>query len=176
MTTTTYENKLRIGSTTYRLVATADPDLFLELNGTDNSGALVAEGNLRLPADGGGPVGKLLSQVLDALAKLGAPPPTQPRRKPVNANQPWTDDLDADLRSTWLDTSAETPTTNLIRTIAKRLERSPTSIRARLARVGCDPDVAGRTLSTEAADVLGVQGRDQGRIRGKPDTAGGEDR
>ncbi|NUT98567.1 MAG: hypothetical protein HOY78_41815 [Saccharothrix sp.] len=172
MTTTTYETQTRIGTTTYRLRAAADPDLFLELAGTDTTGAMVAEGSLRLPPDAGATVGKLLAQVLDALGRLGAPPPRSPRSRPANANQPWTDDLDATLRAVWLDAAPDTSTAELIRTLARTHERSATSIRARLARIGCDPDVPGRSLSAAAATVLGVQGRAQGLLRGEPDSAG----
>jgi len=170
MTTTTYETRTLIGSTTYHLRASADPELFLEVAGTDTSGALVAEGNLRLPAGAGSGVGKLLSQVLDALGKLGAPPPGSGRPRPANANQPWSGRLDEDLRATWLAAPPGTSSTDLIRAIAKQLERSATSIRSRLARVGCDPDVAGRPLAPEAARLLGVQGRYQGEVGGKPDS------
>lgn len=165
MTTATYESAVQIGSTEYRLLATADPDLVARLSGSDHSGALVAEGELRLPAEAGSAVGKVLSQVLDALAKLGA------RARPANADQPWTTDLDEELRAAWLAAEPGVPAADLIRTIALRMERSPTSIRSRLARVGCDPDVPGRSLSAEAAAVLGVQGRDQGGVGDKPDSA-----
>ncbi|WP_309118045.1 hypothetical protein [Saccharothrix sp.] len=173
MTTTTYETQTRIGTTTYLLRAAADPDLSMELTGIDTSGATVAEGTLRLPADASATVGRLLAQVLEALGKLGAPPPRSPRSRPANANHPWTDDLDAHLRATWLSASPLTPTTDLIRTLARDHQRSATSIRARLAKVGCDPDIPGRLLSPEAADVLGVQGRTQGVLRAEPDSPGG---
>ncbi|MFD1147423.1 hypothetical protein [Saccharothrix hoggarensis] len=172
MTTTTYENSVRIGTTTYQVVATADPELALNLTGVDTSGALVAEGALRLPADAGARIGKLLAQVLEALGKLSGPPSTPARDRPANANQPWTEDLDDALRADWLAAPHGTPTAELIRALAKRLERSPTSIRSRLAKVGCDPDVPGRALSDQAAEVLRVQGRDQGRVRGTPDSGG----
>ncbi|MFE9746238.1 hypothetical protein ACFYOT_15150 [Saccharothrix saharensis] len=172
MTTTTYENAVRIGSTTYQVVATADPDLSIDLTGVDAAGAMVAEGTIRMPADAGAKIGKLLAQVLDALGRLSAPSSLSPRDRPANANQPWTQDLDDGLRADWLAATTDTPTTDLIRSIAKRLERSPTSIRSRLARVGCDPDVPGRALSEEGAEVFRVQGRDQGRVRGKPDSGG----
>ncbi|MFD7653910.1 hypothetical protein ACFV4N_08015 [Actinosynnema sp. NPDC059797] len=172
MTTTTYENTTRIGSTTYRLAATADPELVVELTGTDTSGALVAEGSLRLPADAGTRLGRLLGQVLDALGRLSAPPPSSPGHRPANANQPWTAELDDALRAEWLAAEEGSPSTDLIRAVARRLERSPTSIRSRLARVGCDPDVPGRALSGGGAEVFGVQGPDQGRVRGKPDSGG----
>ncbi len=172
MTTTTYANAVRVGSTTYRLVATADPELSVELAGTDSSGALVAEGALRLPADAGARLGKLLGQVLDALSRLSTPPPAGPGHRPANANQPWTPALDDDLRTEWLAATEGSPSADLIRTIARRLERSPTSIRSRLARIGCDPDVPGRVLSDGGAEVFRVQGPDQGRVRGKPDSGG----
>ncbi|NUT49892.1 MAG: hypothetical protein HOV94_21655 [Saccharothrix sp.] len=170
MTTTTYENSIRIGATTYQVLATADPELSVDLAGVDTAGDLVAEGKLRLPADAGAKIGKLLAQVLEALGKLSGPPTVPSKSRPANANQPWTTDLDDGLRADWLAAGADTTTVELIRSIAKRLERSPTSIRSRLARVGCDPDVPGRALSEEAAEVFRVQGRDQGRVRGKPDS------
>ncbi|WP_158846417.1 hypothetical protein [Saccharothrix deserti] len=170
MTTTTYENSVRIGATTYQLVATADPELSVNLAGVDGAGALVAEGTLRLPADAGAKIGKLLAQVLEALARLSTPPSASPRDRPANANQPWAQDLDDALRADWLAADQDTPAVDLIRSIAKRLERSPTSIRSRLAKVGCDPDVPGRALSDQGARVFRVQGRDQGRVRGKPDS------
>ncbi|MFE2755921.1 hypothetical protein ACFXGA_28360 [Actinosynnema sp. NPDC059335] len=176
MTTTTYENSVRVGSTTYQVVATADPELSVDLAGVDSSGALVAEGNLRLPAAAGAKIGKLLAQVLEALGRLSGPASGSARDRPANANQPWTADLDDALRADWLAATGDTPTVELIRSLAARLERSPTSIRSRLARVGCDPDVPGRALSAEAAEVFRVQGRDQGRVRGKPDSGGEEGR
>jgi hypothetical protein len=44
------------------------------------------------------------------------------------------------------------------------MQRSPTAIRARLARVGCDPDIPGRELSAAAATLLGpMSGTTQGK-------------
>jgi hypothetical protein len=157
MTTTTYENSVRIGSTTYQLVATADSGLSVDLAGVDGSGALVAEGSIRLPAEAGAKIGKMLGQVLEALARLSGAPAGSSRDRPdrpANANQPWTQELDEDLRAEWMAASQDVPTAELIRSIAKRLERSPTSIRSRVAKVGCDPDVPGRALSDEGAEVL----------------------
>ncbi|GAA3887873.1 hypothetical protein GCM10022243_60900 [Saccharothrix violaceirubra] len=164
MTTAKYESTLDIGPTTYRLLATADPDVVVELTGVDRAGARVAEGVLRLPASGGGPVGKVLAQVLEALTRLGAPPTT---RRPANANQPWTAERDEELRAAWLAADPGAAAGGLVREIAKRLERSASAIRARLAKVGCDPDVPGRVLSGQGAALLGVQGPDQGSAQGE---------
>jgi hypothetical protein len=153
-TTSTYESQVQVGPVTYRVQATAQQDVLVEVFGADLDGAVVAEGMLRLPVSGGTAVGKMLGRVLDGLTKLGAPP--TPRPQPANANQPWTDDLDEELRHAWLDEASPMSTADLIKALAQRMGRSPTSIRSRLARVGCDPDVVGRPLSSAAAEVLGV--------------------
>lgn len=153
-TTSTYESKVQVGPITYRVQATAQQDMLVEVFGADPEGSVVAEGMLRLPVSGGTAVGKLLSRVLDGLTKL-SPKPTD-RQQPVNANQPWPEDQDEALRQAWLTEPTTTSTTDHIRSLAQRLGRSPTSIRSRLARVGCDPDVVGRPLSESAAQVLGV--------------------
>ena len=109
-------------------------------------------------AEGGATIGKLLSRVLGAHTRLRGRP-----SRYANANQPWTDPLDAQLRTAWL-TPTDTPSPALIRSIADDMQRSPTAIRARLARVGCDPDVPGRELSPTAATLLGsMSGTTQGK-------------
>jgi hypothetical protein len=134
--------------------ATAQQDVLLEVFGADPEGAVVAEGMIRLPVSGGAAVGKLLGRVLDGLARMGAPPTAKPQ--PANAKQPWTADLDEELREAWLTQTDRVPVADLIRSLADRMGRSPTSIRSRLPRVGCDPDIVGRPLSPDAAQVLGV--------------------
>ena len=158
--TSTFHNEIKLGEVNYRLSATTDSDesMVLDLLGSLDSGEVIADGRLRLPVEGGATIGKLLSRVLGAHTRLR----TRPSRH-RNANQPWTEALDHDLRTAWL-----TPTTEqapaLIRTIAEIMERSATAIRARLPRVGCDPDVPGRELSPAAAVLLGGKsGNAQGR-------------
>jgi hypothetical protein len=158
--TSTFHNEIKLGEVHYRLSATTDSDesVVLDLLGSLDSGEVIADGRLRLPVEGGAAIGKLLSRVLSAHTRLR----TRPSRH-RNANQPWTESLDSDLRTAWL-----TPTTEqapaLIRTIAEIMERSATAIRARLPRVGCDPDVPGRELSPAAAVLLGGKsGATQGK-------------
>ncbi|MET9227456.1 hypothetical protein [Lentzea sp. NPDC003310] len=149
--TTTFHNEIKLGEVNYRLSATTDSDesLVLDLLGSLDSGEVVADGRLRLPVEGGVTIGKLLARVLGAHTRLRSRP-----SRHANANQPWTEALDTELRTEWL-TSPETDSPKLIRTLADTMERSPTAIRARLARVGCDPDVPGRELSATAAVLLG---------------------
>jgi hypothetical protein len=148
--TSTYHNEIKVGQVNYRLSATTDStdSLVLDLLGSLDSGEVIADGRLRLPVEGGVTVGKLLSRVLSAHMRLRGRP-----SRYANANQPWTESLDADLRTTWL-TPTDEPAQTVIKTIADDMQRSPTAIRARLARVGCDPDIPGRELSTAAATLL----------------------
>jgi hypothetical protein len=158
--TSTYHNEIKLGEVNYRLSATTDSDesLVLDLLGSLESGEVIADGRLRLPVEGGAAVGRLVSRVLGAHARLRSRPA---RHK--NANQPWTESLDAALRTAWL-TPAEDNAAKLIRTLADDMQRSPTAIRARLPRVGCDPDVPGRELSEVAAALLGgMSGTAQGK-------------
>jgi len=71
------------------------------------------------------------------------------RDRPANSHQPWTAELDAQLRDTWL--AAEPPASARIGELARALGRSRAGIRARLARIGCDPDVPGRLLQPATA-------------------------
>jgi hypothetical protein len=158
--TSTYHNEIKLGEVNYRLSATTDSSesLVLDLLGSLDSGEVIADGRLRLPVEGGAAVGKLLSRVLGAHTRLRAR-----TSRYANANQPWSDELDATLRTTWL-TPSDAPAPTLIRSIADDMQRSPTAIRARLPRVGCDPDVPGRELSQAAATLLGsMSGTTQGK-------------
>ncbi|WP_394613369.1 hypothetical protein JNUCC0626_25905 [Lentzea sp. JNUCC 0626] len=158
--TSTYHNETKLGEVSYRLSATTDTTdaIVLDLLGSLDSGEVVADGRLRLPVEGGSTVGKLLARVLTAHTRLR----TRPSRH-ANANQPWTDTLDSELRTEWL-TAPEPDAAKLIRSIADDMARSATAIRARLARVGCDPDVPGRELSPAAATLLGAtSGQSQGK-------------
>ncbi len=154
-TTSTYDSQIQLGPISYRVQATAQQDVLLEVFGADPEGAVVAEGMIRLPVTGGAAVGKLLSRVLDGLTRMGAPPTVRPQ--PANAKQPWTAELDEELREAWLTPTDQGSVADLIRSLAERMGRSPTSIRSRLPRVGCDPDIVGRPLSPDAARVLGVK-------------------
>lgn len=85
------------------------------------------------------------------LDPAAVPKPRRERPGPPNSRQPWSADLDEVLRDTWLAATSATPVDEVIGELAKRMGRSRGSIRARLARTGCDPDVPGRTLSEDAA-------------------------
>ncbi|GLZ31918.1 hypothetical protein Lesp02_41060 [Lentzea sp. NBRC 105346] len=158
--TSTYASELQLGDVTYSLRATTAPKegLVLDLLGADAAGTVIADGRLRLPVSGGIAVGRLVARVLDAHTRLNG----RGKRLPANANQRWSSELDTALRDAWL-TASDDSAVERIRALARSMQRSPTAIRARLPRVGCDPDIPGRPLSEEAARVLGVRsGTSQG--------------
>ncbi|SES19269.1 hypothetical protein SAMN05216188_125117 [Lentzea xinjiangensis] len=158
--TSTFYNETKLGEVNYRLSATTDSgdSLVLDLLGSLDSGEVIADGRLRMPVEGAATVGRLLSRVLGAHTRLR----TRPSRH-ANANQPWTESLDTELRTAWL-TPSEDSAPKLIKSLADSMQRSATAIRARLARVGCDPDVPGRELSPTAAILLGASsGTGQGK-------------
>jgi hypothetical protein len=151
--TSTYHHEAKLGDINYRLAVTVDPEEFLVLDllGTTESGDVVADGRVRLPVEGGGTVGRLVSRVLGAHMRLRSR-----SNRHANANSPWTQALDDELREAWLQPGDEGAPERITR-LAKHMERSKTAIRARLARVGCDPDVVGRELSGTAAALLGIE-------------------
>ncbi|GHH32189.1 hypothetical protein GCM10017774_12720 [Lentzea cavernae] len=152
--TSTFHNEIQLDNVYYRLSATVDSEesLVLDLIGTTGSGQVVADGRLRLPVVGGATVGKLLTRVLHAHTRLQVRPAT----RHANATLPWTTALDNELREAWLRPGAR-GAVRRINDLAERLHRSPSAIRARLSKVGCDPDVPTRELSEAAAEVLRVK-------------------
>lgn len=151
--TSTFHNEIKFGDVSYKLAVTVDSEEFLVLDllGTTESGEVVADGRLRLPVDGGSTIGRTLTRVLGAHTRL--------RSRAVrhaNANQPWTKALDDELREAWMQPGNATAR-DRISDLSKHMQRSPTAIRARLPRVGCDPDVPTRALSETAAAMLGVE-------------------
>ncbi|MFB9907942.1 hypothetical protein [Allokutzneria oryzae] len=150
-----YQGDVHTGDSTYAVRARIGEaeHVEIELSGTDIDGDAIAEGQLVLPAHGLAPCGQLLSEVMEALSRLHDPRRNRKRgargASAANANAPWTSELDTELKERWL-TGGAAPTAgpSVIGELAERFGRSRSSIRARLARVGCDPDVPGRILSS----------------------------
>lgn len=158
-------DEIQVGMHTYGVTAKSTPgdetqpeSLAVEFTGADQDGRVVAEGNLLIALDGITDAGRFLTRMLEGIAALsGQRAQSRGRASPApNAGRPWTDELSDQLRSRWLG-SAGTDPPEVLGELAQEFGRSRSSIRAQLARVGCDPDVPGRALvgvpSHEAALV-----------------------
>ncbi|MGX7823540.1 hypothetical protein ACTG9Q_00440 [Actinokineospora sp. 24-640] len=150
----TLEHTATHRTTTYTLTVTAHDDghVSLDLLGLTDADGIVAKGDLSLPPGGAAQASKLLTRALTAISAL------EGRRRvgsAPNAHAPWDHDQDAALRGAWQSYPETTPATSAIRELATARQRSPGGIRARLSRLGCDPDVPGRMLSPESASLLG---------------------
>ena len=158
--TSTFHNEIKLDDINYRLSATVESEdsLVLDLLGTTESGEVVADGRLRLPVEGGSTIGKLLTRVLTAHTRMQVRP-----ARYANATRPWTQALDDELRAAWLQPGVR-DAVGRINDLSKRMQRSPGAIRARLSKVGCDPDVATRELSKTAATLLRVKAADAGEV------------
>lgn len=152
--TSTYMQELQKGGTTYRFSISTDAsdETVLDLHGTALDGTVVADGRIRLPAADGVEIGKTLGKALATQSRL-----TSGKPKASNAGTPWSDELDAQLRTEWMNLAPTDNATKHLKELAASMQRTPTAIRARLPRVGCDPDIPGRQLSPTAAGVFGVQ-------------------
>lgn len=151
--TSTFHNEIKLGNIDYRLSATVESEdsLVLDLLGTTESGEVVADGRFRLPVQGGSTIGKLLTRVLSAHTRMQVRPVRY-----ANATRPWTQALDDELRHAWLQPGVR-DAAGRINDLAEHMQRSPGAVRARLPKVGCDPDVATRELSNTAAVLLRVK-------------------
>ena len=80
--------------------------------------------------------------------------------RPVHSHRPWTEDLDTQLRDTWLACTGSNPAP-VIEEIAEAMGRSANGIRARLRRIGCDPDLPGSEQSGEVVDPRAAESADR---------------
>ena len=109
------------------------------VGGERPDGEPVVEGRLELDVTSVATVAELLDTSLRTFAGGGAR--RRSRGRPAQQGRPWTDEMDADLEARWLagDSVAE---------LARHFARTPGGIRARLPRVGCDPEHPGNHLPT----------------------------
>ncbi|SHE76137.1 hypothetical protein [Streptoalloteichus hindustanus] len=132
----------------------AEPRLDIEVFTADTEGELTGEGHLLLPVGALAAAGQLIQRVLAGLAQLhgaGAGRGRFRASRPGNSFQPWTAELDEELRAAWLSEPTASPAAEVTGRLAERMGRSRNAIRSRLARVGCDPDLPGRELAADAA-------------------------
>ncbi|WP_436493212.1 hypothetical protein [Actinokineospora sp. HUAS TT18] len=149
----TMEYTSTVHGVTYALTAVDNgAAVDLDLVGTGDAGEIVAEGQVRLPPGGATAAAGLIRTALTAIATFEG---RRPRTRVGNSHARWTQPDDESLRTDWLSYPPSTPATTAIRELAAARKRSSAAIRARLGRVGCDPDVAGRLLTAETASLVG---------------------
>ncbi len=152
-----FKDEIKVGRYTYGVSATSDTGaeeersrVALEFTGARaDDGQVVAEGNLLVGEDALADSGLFLARVLDVMAAFHGHSSRGSRagQRPPNAGQPWTTELDATVRTRWLQASSDATGSALLGDLGRELGRSRSSLRARLAKLGCDPDVPGRVLN-----------------------------
>nr|WP_052478608.1 hypothetical protein [Kibdelosporangium sp. MJ126-NF4]CEL19404.1 hypothetical protein [Kibdelosporangium sp. MJ126-NF4]CTQ94797.1 hypothetical protein [Kibdelosporangium sp. MJ126-NF4] len=118
------------------------PRIEIALTDRDPAGSATECGSFTLPADNLAAVGKLIGQVLSGLSTLSG----RSAASPSNASAPWTKEQDDELLERWTAAGDTYSAPALRRILADRFGRTTGSIRARLLRIGCDPDAPGHAF------------------------------
>jgi hypothetical protein len=132
------ENTYQIVVATRTDVDRAEPTprvmITLEAGGPD--GEPVAEGSLDLDVAVAATVADLVADGLLSAAGAGRAPRRRSAGRPAQQGRPWSEEMDAELEHRWIAGES-------VAQIAAYFERTPGGIRARLPRVGCDPENPG---------------------------------
>src|SRR5438067_9016200 len=156
--------EIRAHDVTYQIaVATrtdgdrAEPNtrVMVTLEAGGPGGEPIAEGSLDLDIAVAGTVAELMADTLLSAAG-GRLPKRRSGARPSQQGRPWTEEMDAELESRWLAGES-------VEQIATWFERTPGGIRARLPRVGCDPERPGGYLPVPPSRRTSEAGGDPGR-------------
>jgi hypothetical protein len=137
-----HRTEVRAGNVQYQITVVTQPGATAEqsrvtvaLGGEGPGGESVAQGRLELDTTAVLAVADLVAGSLHAFAGTGGPRRRSGER-PAQQGKPWSPQLDAELEAAWLagDTVAD---------LACRFAHTAGGIRARLPRVGCDPERPG---------------------------------
>lgn len=140
-----HRTKVRAGENIFSIEVTALPGgdrpdrMIVSVGGAGVQGESVADGQIEVASTAAESLGTVLSETLRHHAAVSASGGRRTRDRPAAQGRPWTPELDAELERRWIagDPVAE---------IAQHFERTPGGIRARLPRVGCDPERPGEYL------------------------------
>jgi hypothetical protein len=156
--------EIRAHEITYRIaVATrtehdrGEPNtkVMLTLEAGGPGGEAVAEGSLDLDVAVAATVADLLADGLLSAAGTGRPPRRRSPGRPAQQGRPWNEEMDAELESRWIAGES-------VAEIAASFERTPGGIRARLPRVGCDPENPGCYLPVPPSRRTDLDGGEPG--------------
>jgi len=145
-----HRTEVRVGTSSYHIQVAAQPSddrsapgrrVTVTLSGAGPQGEILVEGHLDVVAEAVPTVAEVLADTLCTFAGVGRPQRRRPGARLAQQGRPWTEELDAELESRWQAGES-------VEEIARSFERSPGGIRARLPRVGCDPENPGAYLPT----------------------------
>ncbi|MGV9365030.1 helix-turn-helix domain containing protein [Amycolatopsis sp. NPDC003731] len=137
--------EVRAADNTYQIVvstrtdvdrAEPTPRVMITLEAAAPGGEPVAEGSLDLDVAVADTVAELVADGLLSATGERRGPRRRSAGRPAQQGRPWNEEMDAELESRWIAGESVTQ-------IAAYFERTPGGIRARLPRVGCDPEHPG---------------------------------
>lgn len=140
-----HRSKVRAGENIYSIEVTTlpggdQPDrLIVSVEGAGPHCEPVADGQLEVASAAAAALGCVLSETLRHHVAISEPGGRRARARPASQGRPWTPELDEELEKRWIQGES-------VEEIAVHFERSPGGIRARLPRVGCDPEQPGEYL------------------------------
>ena len=152
-----HRSKVRSGDNTFSIEVTTLPGgdqldrLIISVGGEGPQGELVADGQIEVASAVAGSLGSVLAATLRHQAAVALPSARRSRDKPPQQGKPWSLDLDAELERRWIAGDS-------VEEIAVHFERTPGGIRARLPRVGCDPERPGQYLPEPPSQRRGEGG------------------
>jgi hypothetical protein len=135
----------------------AEPNtrVMITLEADGPGGEPVAEGSLDLDVAVAATVADLVTDGLLSASGAGRSPRRRSAGRPAQQGRPWNEEMDAELESRWVAGES-------VAEIAAYFERSPGGIRARLPRVGCDPENPGCYLPVPPSRRTDLDGGEPG--------------
>ncbi|SFW87950.1 helix-turn-helix domain containing protein [Amycolatopsis australiensis] len=137
--------EIRADEVTYHLAVATRTDgdrvepgtrVMITLEAGGPGGEPVAEGSLDLDVKVASTVAELFADELLSVTGAGRAPRRRSAGRPAQQGRPWNEEMDAELERRWIAGES-------VAQIAAYFERTPGGIRARLPRVGCDPENPG---------------------------------
>lgn len=137
--------EIRAEDNTYQIVvatrtdvdrAEPTPRVMITLEAGGPGGEPVAEGSLDVDVAVAAKVADVLADELLSATGVGRGPRRRSPGRAAQQGRPWSEEMDAELESRWIAGES-------VAQIATHFERTPGGIRARLPRVGCDPENPG---------------------------------
>ncbi|HEY3463698.1 MAG TPA: helix-turn-helix domain containing protein [Amycolatopsis sp.] len=129
------------------------PRVMITLEAGGPEGQPVAEGSLDLDVAVAAQVADLVADGLLSATATGRAPRRRSAGRPAQQGRPWNAEMDAELESRWIEGQS-------VAEIAAYFERTPGGIRARLPRVGCDPENPGCYLPVPPSRRTDLDGGD----------------